>query len=90
MDEENILELDNNTCDDNDNSCLCQVIQCLMNNCKEGPTGPVINIYKCHWIKNKEICHNTNGDKNERKWLYNDRSKKNDCYTIGNWQEKNW
>lgn len=35
MEEKDILEIDNNTCDSTDNSCLCQVIQCLMNNCNE-------------------------------------------------------
>ena len=38
--EKNILEIDTNNCTNNDNSCLCQVIQCLTNNCKQGPTGP--------------------------------------------------
>ena len=38
MEEKNILEIDTNNCDNTDNSCLCQVIQCLTNNCKQGPT----------------------------------------------------
>ena len=38
--EKNILEIDTNNCTNNDNSCLCQVIQCLTNNYKQGPTGP--------------------------------------------------
>ena len=38
--EKNILEIDTNNCTNSDNSCLCQVIQCLTNNCKQGPTGP--------------------------------------------------
>ena len=40
MDENKILEIDNYNCSNNENSCLCQVIQCLTNSCKQGPTGP--------------------------------------------------
>ena len=40
MEDKNILEIDNNCCDTSENSCLCQVIQCLTHSCNQGPTGP--------------------------------------------------